>query len=286
MTAAQAPTALPLPSGCDGLVLDLDGVVYRGAAAVPGSVEALAALAAADVPVGYATNNASRSPADVAGHLSDLGIPTSPDQVVTSAQVAAELLLDLVPRGALVLVVGGSGLREAVLAEGFRLAADAENAPAAVVQGFGPDTSWRDLAEATYAVRAGAVWIAANTDLTFPTERGNAPGNGTFVAAVSAASGCVPVVAGKPAPALLRATARRVGARRALVVGDRLDTDIVGAKAAGLPSALVLSGVTTAADLAAASADEQPDIVAPDLLALVEGRWWPAPVPVPLPPRR
>jgi len=279
----SAAPRVRLPEGHDGVVLDLDGVVYRGRVAVPGAVEALALLVEAGVRVGYATNNAARPASAVAAHLCELGIPTDAEQVVTSAQVAVEVVAQLIPAGASVLVVGGPGLREAVSDHGFPTVDSALALPAAVVQGFGPDTSWRDLAEATYAVSAGARWVATNTDLTVPTERGNAPGNGTLVSAVAAATGKQPLVAGKPNPALLLAAARRLGARRALVVGDRLDTDIAGANAAGLSSVLVLSGVTVGSDLpersdpgdawAGRPRSTRPTFVADDLLALVEGRW-------------
>ncbi|HUW16505.1 MAG TPA: HAD-IIA family hydrolase [Actinomycetes bacterium] len=270
--AAEVGGSPRLPGGADGLVLDLDGVVYRGPLAVPGSVAAIRRAAARGIGVAYATNNASRTPDQVARHLVELGIDAAADQVVTSAQVAADLVRGAVPDGARVLVVGGEGLRQEVVARGLVPVTSARVHPAAVVQGFGPDTGWALLAEAAYAVAAGAVWVAANVDLTFPTDRGIAPGNGTFVAAVAHATGCRPLVAGKPGPALLVAAARLAG-RRALVVGDRLDTDIAGARAAGLASALVLSGVTDADALTQAPPDERPEIVAADLAGLVDGRW-------------
>jgi glycerol-1-phosphatase len=266
-----------LPPGHDGVILDLDGVVYRGRLAVPGAAAAVARLAESGVPVAYATNNAARPAAAVAAHLCELGIPTDPEQVVTSAQVAVEVVAARIPAGASVLVVGGPGLRQAVAEAGFVVVDAADDLPAAVVQGFGPDTSWRHLAEATYAVSAGASWVATNTDLTFPTERGQGPGNGTFVSAVAAASGRTPLVAGKPNPPLLLAAARRLGARSPLVVGDRLDTDVAGARAAGLSSVLVLSGVTAQSEVGVGGdrllGPVRPTFVADDLLALVEGRW-------------
>ena len=273
MTDNSTPSAVRLPGGHDGLVLDLDGVVYRGRRAVAGAVDALAALAAARVPVAYATNNAWRPPQEVAEQLTGLGIPTTADQVVTSAEIAVDLTAAAVDPGASVLVVGGPGLRQAVASRGFRLVSRTADSPAAVVQGFAPDTAWRDLAEASYAVQNGAIWVATNTDLTFPSEWGIAPGNGALVAAVSAATGRLPLVAGKPAPAMLLAAARRTGARQVLVVGDRLDSDIAGAHAAGLGSALVLTGVSTAEMSTAAPRGQRPGFVADDLLALVEGRW-------------
>jgi len=147
----------------------------------------------------------------------------------------------------------------------------AEDRPVAVVQGYGPDVGWAMLAEACVAVRAGARWVATNTDATMPSPRGPVPGNGALVAALATALGRGPdVVVGKPAPGLLEAAARRRDARRALVVGDRLDTDVEGAVRAGMDSLLVLTGVTTPADLLAAPAHRRPTHVAANLGGLSE----------------
>jgi len=257
----------------DAVLLDLDGVVYRGAEAVPGSVEAVGRLLAAGIRVAYATNNASRTPESVARHLVRLGIGATAADVVTSAQVAVATLAELVDAGSSILVVGGPGLHEAVTQQGFMPVSTLDEHPAAVVQGFGPDVGWRLLAQASYAASAGLPWVATNDDLTVPTDRGLAPGNGTFVAAVAAAAGRRPLVTGKPAPHLQYLAAQRVGAVRPLVVGDRLDTDVAGAVAAGMACALVLSGVSTRAevDAAVAAGRAVPTWVADDLLALVQG---------------
>ncbi|MGH3451404.1 MAG: HAD hydrolase-like protein, partial [Haloechinothrix sp.] len=139
---------------------------------------------------------------------------------------------------------------------------------AAVVQGHSPETGWSILAEACMAIRAGAVWVACNADPTLPTERGQLPGNGSMVAALRAATGASPEVAGKPEPGLFSGAVLEAGARRALVVGDRLDTDIAGASAAGLDSLLVLSGVTTPAELLAAPPGFRPHYLGADMSAL------------------
>jgi len=136
------------------------------------------------------------------------------------------------------------------------------------VQGHSPDTGWRNLAEATVALRAGSVWVACNLDPTLPTERGPLPGNGSMVTAVRIASGREPQVAGKPAPALVNASVQRVGARRPLMIGDRLDTDVEGGRVAGMPTLLVLTGVSDAAELLAAPPERRPDYVAADLTGL------------------
>ncbi len=253
----------------DLALLDLDGVVYIGPHAVRGASEALADARARGLRLAFVTNNASRTPETVAEQLTGLGVPTDPEDVVTSAQAAASLLAERLPAGAAVLVVGGDGLHAALRAVGLRPVTGMDAEPVAVVQGFSPDVGWRMLAEGTRAVRAGLPWVATNTDLTVPTAFGPAPGNGTLVAAVRAASGVEPEVAGKPRPPLFQAAVRRYGSRRPLVVGDRLDTDLEGAVAAGFDGLLVLTGVTGAADAIAAAPLRRPRLIGADLGALL-----------------
>ncbi|MEU6232352.1 HAD-IIA family hydrolase [Kitasatospora sp. NPDC047058] len=276
MTAPALPAHLR-PAGCprapaeeyDTALLDLDGVVYAGPEAVPHAVDALNRAGRAGMRLAYVTNNASRTPADVAGHLTRLGVPTCADDVVTSAQAAARLIAEQVPAGSAVLVVGGRGLDEALREHGLRPVGSLADGPAAVVQGFDPGVGWPQLAEASYAVAAGLPWIASNTDLSLPTERGRAPGNGALVGVVRAATGARPQVAGKPMPVMHRESMLRTAARRPLVVGDRLDTDIAGAVNGGVDSLLVLTGVTTARQLLAAAPGERPTYVAADLRGLL-----------------
>lgn len=251
----------------DVLLADLDGTLYRGQEVVPGAVEAVSAAARRGVRTVYITNNASRRPADVAAHLVELGFPASTDDVVTSSQAAAAMLAEQLPPGAPVLVVGTDALAAEVTGVGLTVTEHAGEA-AAVVQGHSPDTGWRLLAEATVALRAGVVWVACNLDATLPTERGPLPGNGSMVAALRAASGREPQVAGKPGPALLVEAVARTGARSALMIGDRLDTDVEGGRAAGLPTLLVLTGVSDPAELLGAPPQLRPDYVAADLAAL------------------
>lgn len=253
----------------DVLLADLDGTLYRGKGAVPGAVEAVRAAAERGCRTAYVTNNASRRPADVAAHLTELGFPAEPADVATSSQAAAAMLAERLEPGSRVLVVGTEALAEEVTAVGLVPVRAADGA-VAVVQGYSPDTGWRDLAEAAVALRGGALWVACNVDATLPTERGLLPGNGSMVAALRTATGLTPLVAGKPAPALLQAAARRTGATAPLVIGDRLDTDIDGGRAAGLPTLLVLTGVSTPAELLAAPQERRPDLVAADLGALAE----------------
>lgn len=259
----------PLIERHDVLMLDLDGVVYVGQTAVPGAAMALEKARAAGLRLAFVTNNASRTPEVVANHLSALGVPTRPDEVVTSGQAAARLLAERLPAGANVLVVGADALRREVEACGLRAVETADDGPVAVVQGYTPDTTWRHLAEAAAAIHAGALWIATNRDTTLPSARGPMPGNGALVNAVRAAVDVDPVVAGKPEPVLHQEAARRTEARQPLVIGDRLDTDIEGAARAGYDSMLVLTGVTTPSHLLVAAPVRRPAFIAADLEGLL-----------------
>ncbi|WP_433295840.1 HAD-IIA family hydrolase [Pseudonocardia sp. CA-142604] len=259
--------AADLLSRHDAVLADLDGTLYRGRGAVPGAVEAVKSALARGVPTFYVTNNASRRPSDVAAHLVELGYPADDGDVVTSSQAAAAMLAAQLPAGARVLVVGTDALAAEVVAAGLAVTERAEDA-VAVVEGHSPDTGWRVLAEASVALRAGAVWVACNLDATLPTERGLLPGNGAMVSVLRVATGREPQVAGKPAPELLHTAVERTGAKSALMVGDRLDSDIEGGRAAGLPTLLVLTGVSDPAELLAAPPALRPDYVAADLGAL------------------
>jgi HAD superfamily hydrolase (TIGR01450 family) len=255
----------------DLVVFDLDGVIYLIDRPIPRAVEAVVRLHSAGTAVAYATNNASRRAGEVAELLTGMGVPASAAEVLTSAAAAAAVLADRLPPAAPVLVVGAQALRDEVSAVGLAPVDSAEDAPAAVVQGYGPHVGWGHLAEAAVAVRAGATWVATNTDRTLPSPRGPLPGNGSLVAALRTALDRAPdTVVGKPEPALFTTAATRVGARRPLVVGDRLDTDIEGANRAGMDSLLVLTGVSGVADLLAAPASARPTYVALDLDGLFD----------------
>ena len=259
----------PLADQHDLIMLDLDGVVYLGPQVIDGVVEALTASRAGGARLAYLTNNASRRASDVAEHLRDLGLPALDDaDVVTSAQAVAQLMAADLPVGAPVLVIGGPGLRAPLQDAGLRCVDSLDDAPVAVVQGYHVDLGWRDLAEASYAVGAGLPWYASNTDLTIPTPRGVAPGNGALVQAVATATGRRPVVAGKPERPLFDVTLERLGADRPLMVGDRLDTDIDGAINAGVASLAVLTGVSRLADIFTADAGHRPSFVSRDLRGL------------------
>ncbi|MBO0984756.1 HAD-IIA family hydrolase [Rathayibacter sp. SD072] len=264
----RTPKADPSPlDGRDAVLADLDGVVYKGADAIPFAVESLN-RAGETLRVGYITNNASRTDASVAGHLSDLGLSVVPEDVVTSPQAAVVLLADLVPAGATILVVGGEGLTTEVERAGFTVTRSAQDSPAAVIQGFAPTVGWEQLAEASFALHTGIPWVATNTDWTIPVARGIAPGNGTLVSAVHTAVGRLPVVAGKPERAIFDAATARFGSTNPLFLGDRLDTDIKGANAAGMESAHVLTGIDRAKQLLAADASLRPTYILGDLREL------------------
>lgn len=246
----------------DVLLLDLDGTVYAGKDPVPGAVEALSGGSEKQY---FVTNNASRAPQDVAEHLRSLGFDTSAEFVVTSSEAAARVLAGKLDVGSRVLVVGTDALANEISKVGLEPVRSADDHPVAVVQGHSVDTGWKMLAEAVLAVRAGALWVATNVDATLPTERGLVLGNGSMVAAVRNATGVEPIVAGKPAAPIMHDAIERSEARSALVVGDRLDTDIAGANEVQLPSLLVLTGVSTAAELLRAPRHLRPTHIGPDL---------------------
>lgn len=283
MTAAAGASSgllgceVPLVERYDLALLDLDGVVYVGPDAVPGAALALTDARAAGMRLVFVTNNASRPAEVVAEHLTQLGVQAATDEVMTSAQAAASLLAQRFPVGAKVLVIGGAGLRTVLEAEGLVPVDSVDDGPVAVVQGFSPEVGWRMLAEGSRAVRSGLPWLATNLDPTFPTRYGPAPGNGTLVAAVATATGVQPEVAGKPQPELFKQAVRRYASTAALVVGDRLDTDLEGARAAELDGLLVLTGVSGAVDVLTAAPHRRPSYLATDLSGLHQSQ----PVPEP-----
>jgi glycerol-1-phosphatase len=261
-------------AGVDLILADLDGVIYTGRHAIPHAVESMN-HAQESIPVGYITNNASRTPTSVAEHLTSLGLNVRPEDVVSSPQAAIKLLSGLVPAGSTILVVGGEGLLEVVKGAGFVVTDSAEDKPAAVIQGFSPEVGWKQLAEAAYALTRdsdgnGIPWVATNTDWTIPQERGIAPGNGTLVSAVHTAVGILPVVAGKPERAIFHEATTRFGASHPVFIGDRLDTDILGANRAGIASIMVLTGIDGARQVIAAAPEQRPHFLLEDLRGLLD----------------
>ena len=254
----------------DLAMLDLDGVVYVGGEAVPDAPGHLAEAREAGMRLAYVTNNAARPPGRVAEHLRELGVEAQDADVVTSAQAAARVLVERLGAGATVAVLGADGLVEALEEEGLVPGPVAAEDAAALVTGYGPDVLWRDIMQAAVRVRDGLWWVASNTDRTIPTPYGEAPGHGILVDTIREFSSVEPVVAGKPERPLLDETVRRVGGKRPLMVGDRLDTDIEGARKAGVDSLLVLTGVTGLAELVAAGPAQRPTYLAADLAGLHE----------------
>ncbi len=261
-------TSTPL-DGVDVLLADLDGVVYAGPGALPHAVESLR-KAGEGRRLGYITNNASRTDASVAAHLTELGLDVGAADVVTSPQAAMRLLAQSVPAPATVLIVGGEGLVVEAEKAGYTVTRRAADGPAAVLQGFAPQVAWTDLAEAAYALKVpedegGIPWIATNTDWTIPQAQGVAPGNGTLVSAVHTAVGRLATVAGKPEVPIFQEAVARFGATKPLFLGDRLDTDILGATRAGMDSALVLTGIDRPKHVLAAPDGSRPTYVFEDL---------------------
>ncbi len=270
MTAGLIGCDLPLAEAYDTALVDLDGVTYLGHEPIPHAADGLTGARERGLRTVFVTNNASRAPQVVAEQLAGLGIAATADDVMTSAQAAARLLSTRLAPGARVLVVGAEALRDAVTAEGFVAVSSADDDPAAVAQGYAPEVGWPQLAEAAYAVARGAWHVASNMDKSLPTARGFAPGNGALVRAVRAATGVRPDSAGKPEPTMYRLAVDRVGGRHALVVGDRLDTDLAGARAGGFAGLHVLTGVSTTRDDILADAHFRPHYLGADLRALLE----------------
>ena len=261
--------ATPL-SGVGLVLADLDGVLYQGQRPLDHAVASLV-KARKTAQLGFITNNASRTPDSVAHQITSLGIPATAGDVVTSPQAAARVLSRLLTPGALVLVVGGEGLTSEVERAGFRVTRVADDSPDAVVQGFSPEVGWSDLAQASFALqrRLDIPWVATNTDWSIPVEGGVAPGNGALVSAVHLAVGRLATFAGKPEKEIFDVALERFGALGdALMIGDRLDTDILGANRAGIRSALVLTGIDTAKTLVACDESQRPTYVLEDLREL------------------
>lgn len=258
--------------GVDVVLSDLDGVIYASELPIPHAIESLS-RAAEGRRLGYITNNASRTDAAVAAQLTDLGLDVQPAQLITSPQAAVRLLRTKVEPPAVVLVVGGEGLTVELERAGYAVTRSARDAPAAVVQGFAPEVAWTDLAEAAYALalpeeQGGIPWIATNTDWTIPRSRGVAPGNGTLVSAVHTAVGRLATVAGKPEVPIFEEAVARFKAEHPLFIGDRLDTDVIGATRAGIESALVLTGIDRPKHVLAAPPGSRPTYILTDLREL------------------
>jgi len=277
------------PPGYDASVLllvDLDGVVYRGSAPVAGVAAVLSDRASKGDDVVYVTNNSMHYRADYVARLAAMGAPVTPERVVSSPRATALWLADQVPRPRRVLAFGGSGMRRELEDLGFEVVSAADAAarsmaegidgfeaagrPDAVVVGLDPDVTYERLAVATDAARAGALFVVTNRDPVYPTEHRLMPGAGSMVAAVETASGVTPISIGKPAPLLLVEAARAVGAdpRDAVMIGDGIVTDLAAARAVGARCVLMLTGVTSRAQIEALPPADRPTAVAADATEL------------------
>jgi 4-nitrophenyl phosphatase len=248
----------------------MDGVIWRGDAPIGDLGATFRQIAERGLKVVFATNNSTRTSQQYVGKLAELGVIAEPWQVVTSSQAVADLLARRFPGGTPVFAIGESGLLEALRDENFLLLSpeQAEQAQA-VVMGIDRQINFQKLAEATLLVRRGVPFYATNPDKTFPTPRGEIPGAGSWYSIVTTASGIEPIVAGKPGDAMMELALARLGLprERVLVVGDRIETDIVAGQSAGCPVALVLSGVSTRAQGEAHRPEI--DLISADLAALV-----------------
>lgn len=263
-----------LVDGYDAALFDLDGVIYVGSLAVPGTVDALGRLAALGKAVVFVSNNAAPSPESVVVKLQKLGFPAHAGNVLTSAQVATQGLAEVLPPGTKVLVAGSPSLVKLVAEVGLVPVGSADDEPVAVLQGYDPVMAWPLLEEVCLALGRGARWYATNDDASRPTERGRVPGAGGMIAAVSSVVDGEPTVFGKPHRPMMAAAVGVASAQRPIFVGDRIDTDIVGANNAGLDSLMVLSGVQGKRELLAAGVGQRPSYIGADAGALL------------LPPRR
>lgn len=254
----------------DAALFDLDGVIYLGPEPIPAAPATIEALRGRGVQVGFVTNNAARSTDVVAQQLNGMGIPVTRADVVSSAEAIADLAAAQLPGGSPVLVAGAQALVDEVAGHGLRPVFSAEEGPVAVIQGYDPQMTWPRLDECCIAIQRGARWYVSNPDSTRPTDRGLVPGAGAQMAVVATSVTGEPVMAGKPHRPLLDATVARLGCRRPVFVGDRMDTDILGANRSGMDSMLVLTGAHGAHELLDAEPDLRPTCIARDLSGLLE----------------
>ena len=255
-----------LTEGYDAVFLDLDGVVYRGDTPISGVPEVLRSLSAAGVPKAFLTNNASRTPEQVAEALKRMGVDAAADEVLTSAVATAELLAREGYAGSRAYAVGERGVRTALAAVGILVVDEPSAGVDLVVVGWDRSVDYDKLRNASLLVERGARLVATNADASYPAPDGLWPGAGAILAAITTTTGATPTVVGKPERGMFDAAAARCGATHPLVVGDRLDTDVRGAAGAGMDSLLVLSGAASATDLLDAS--DLPTFLGADLRAL------------------
>jgi 4-nitrophenyl phosphatase len=266
VVGASAPVAI---RDAEAFIFDMDGVLYRGKRALPGVSELIAALEARGLPYLLATNNSTSTPADYVARMAGFGVTVDASHIQTSATATRDFLKRELPENARLLPIGAPALGEQLQMDTtFQLTDDPDDAVAAVVVGLDQAFTYERMARAMKAIRNGARYIATNADATLPVEDGVLPGAGSVVAAIATASGKQPTIIGKPETLMMTTGVAQLGtsASRTVMIGDRLDTDILAAARAGLTTALVLTGVTTRDDLA--SSDIVPDYVFTDLPAI------------------
>ncbi len=254
-------------SDIKGLIIDLDGVLWRGRTFLEGVPEFFSFLRTNSMPLLLVTNNSTATPKSVADRLEGAGVQINPAEVLISSQATAVYLQHRFPSGTTIYAIGEDALKDTLSAAGFNLH-DTADGVQAVVMGFDREINWVKMVEAAIAIQSGALFIATNPDLSFPIERGQAPGAGAFIAAVQLTTGVEPIIIGKPEPRLFDLARERLGlkAEQILAIGDRLETDILGAQRAGITTGLLLTGVTSS-DQAEASAIK-PDWIFDDLPSL------------------
>ena len=242
------------------MIIDLDGVLWLGDTPLPGVADLFNLLHRKPIQYILATNNAAADPKNVCVRLNRLGIMIEPNRILTSSQASARFLQQQLPQGSLVYTIGERPLKMALTQAGF-IHTDTADGAQAVVVGLDRHLSWNTIIEATLAIRAGAIFIGTNPDVSFPMERGQAPGVGAILAALKAATGVQPLIVGKPEPHLFLQALQLLDTepKRTLAIGDRLETDILGGQRSGMPTCLVLTGVTQRQDLI--DAPIQPDYV-------------------------
>lgn len=251
-------------------IIDMDGVLWEGDRPMPGLVEFFHTLRDHTIKFVLATNNASKTPEQYVAKLTGMGVTVARDEILTSAQAAALYLRQQSANGAKVFAIGEDGVRQALAEQGFALTDLYEVDAQFVVCGMDRGLSWDKLATATLNIRAGAKFIGTNPDITLPTERGITHGNGAVLAAIQTATGVAPTIMGKPEPIMYQLAIARLGADLAstAAIGDRLETDILGAVRAGIRSVLVLSGVSSREQLT--GFDYQPTWVMPDIAEVTQ----------------
>jgi len=260
-----------IPENIKGLIIDMDGVIWKGDSPIGDLISIFNYIRGRGLKFVFATNNSSKTPKQYMERLAKFGVDVEPWQIITSSQAAADMVTQKFPHGTKVFILGGDGIRVALEEKGFvPVGVDKAIQAQAVVMGIDLDVNFQKISEATLLVRSGIPFYATNADKTFPTPRGEIPGSGAWISIITTATGIEPIVAGKPSPFLMELSMERLGTRRkeTLVIGDRLETDIVAGQSAGCPCALVLSGVSTREE--AIKWEPKIDIIVDNLKSLID----------------